>query len=480
MSQTTNNQSELKGQSVFEYPLDRLATTTETGRRVYLYPAFVKGKFRQYRNVVYDALILFFLILPWIKINGTPLLLLNILKRQFSIFGLTFWADDAPMLIFVLGGSVLIIAFITALLGRAWCGWACPQTVFIDRIYRRIEGWIEGSPNQRRKLDKQRWNGIKIFKRSLKYSLYLIVSLIIANSFLAYFVSMDTVRVMVTQSPLEHPSAFFIVAIATAITLFDFGWFREQFCIIACPYGRLQSVMLDDQSLIIGYDAKRGEPRHSSPQSTQPDKGDCINCYRCVQVCPTGIDIRRGLQMECIMCSACVDACNAVMVKTKKPQNLISYTTEAKLQGSKSRTVKPRLAIYGLLILVFASGLIWTLMHRSPLRVFVNRGRSGYEIVQNHTIINHFKLHLYNYQFHKATVQIQANDKSHPIKLIIPQADLTIEPGKTKIIDLFIEIPESEFQQGKAIESISISAKFNNTPVLFTHIEPLPLVGPDQ
>ena len=383
------------------------------------------------------------------------------------------------MLIFVLGGIVLGIAFITAVFGRLWCGWACPQTVFIDRVYRRIEGWIEGSAAQRRRMDEAPLSFQKAIKKGMKYLSFFAVSLIIANSFLAYFVGIDTVLKMVTHSPFEHPSAFFIVALATAITLFDFGWFREQFCIIACPYGRLQSVMIDDKSLIVGYDAKRGEPRKKDRHDTT-STGDCINCYRCVQVCPTGIDIRRGLQMECIMCTACVDACNEVMSKSNKPLNLIAYTTEVKLAGKKMHWFKPRIAVYGALIILFTIGLIITLATRKPIRVFSIRGRSAYEVIQNDKVVNHFKLHIYNHQFFDGTVSITLPKNASKFKLIIPSSKLSLEPGKTKTIDIFVEAPISSFKNGTYRQPIIINTTFSHTPKPFITTETLSLVGPFQ
>lgn len=463
---------------VFDLPEDRLATTTETGKRVYLYPADVRGKFRKLRNFVYDALIILFLALPWIKVNGSPLLLLDIVHRQFSIFGLHFWADEAPMLVFVFGGIFLGIAFITAVFGRLWCGWACPQTVFIDRVYRRIEGWIEGSAAERRRLDSAPLSLEKIIKKLLKYLSFLAVSLIIANSFLAYFVGIDAVQTMITQSPFEHPSAFILVVIATLITLFDFGWFREQFCVIACPYGRLQSVMIDGKSLIVAYNEKRGEPRKKDRHDDQAT-GDCINCYRCVQVCPTGIDIRRGLQMECIMCTGCIDACDEVMTKLNKPTGLISYTTEEVLQGKKRHWFKPRLLVYTVLIALFISGLTYTISTRKPLRVYATRGRSAYQVTQQHTVINHFKLHVYNYQFVSGHLSVRLKENNPNIKFIMPSPDLNLPSGKTKTFDIFVEVPYTYFEKGKAQLPIIVTSDFEQKKNTYSIENSLSLVGPE-
>lgn len=326
--------------SEFDLHPDRLGTTDETGRRIFPQPADVRGKYRTRRNWVEAALILFFLVLPWIRIGGRQALLLDIANRHFEIFGLTLRAHDAPLLVFVLAIFFFGLFFATAMWGRVWCGWACPQTVFIDGVYRRIERWIEGGALERRRLDRAPWSLNKAWKRTLKWSAFTAVSLVVAHSFLAYFVGVEELAVMIRHSPFEHPSTFVFMAVMTLVLLFDFGWFREQFCVIACPYGRFQSVLMDSRSTIVAYDVDRGEPR-ATPQAKQLAKthggqlGDCVNCYRCVQVCPVGIDIRRGVQMECIACTACIDACDDVMTKIKKPVGLIRYDSLAGLQAAK-------------------------------------------------------------------------------------------------------------------------------------------------
>jgi cytochrome c oxidase accessory protein FixG len=261
--------------------LDRLTTSDAEGRRLYVYPADSKGRFRTARSAVQVILLLVFLVLPWIRIGGHQAILLDIARRRFAIFGLSFWAHDAPMLFFVFGGAALTLAFVTAVWGRVWCGWACPQTVFIDGVFRRIERWIEGDHVVRRALDAQPWDTDKFFKKAVKWSLFSAVSLLLTHSFLAYFVGTDALEVMIRRPPAEHPASFAFMAAATAVILFDFGWFREQFCTVVCPYGRFQSILMDDRSLAVAYNVSRD--------------ADCVKCFRCVRVCPTGIDIRHGL-----------------------------------------------------------------------------------------------------------------------------------------------------------------------------------------
>jgi len=303
---------------------ERLSTTDNKGNRIFLYPAEVKGFFRKHRNIVQVALILFFLVLPWLKWNGVQLFLFDIPNRTFHLFGILFKAHDAPLIFLVLAIVTIGLAFITALFGRVWCGWACPQTVFIDGVFRRIETWVQGDYLKRRKLTKDPWTSEKISKISFTWFLYFIVSAIIAHSFVAYFVGSDRLIAMILGTPQENWTAFTIVMGMTLVLLFDFGWFREQFCIIACPYGRIQAVLMDKKSMSVIYDYNRGEPR-KDPAVSKDKQGDCVNCRRCVEVCPTGIDIRRGIQMECIGCTSCIDGCDVIMTEVKKPLGLIGY-----------------------------------------------------------------------------------------------------------------------------------------------------------
>lgn len=334
----------------------RLGTTDERGARVMPLAEYVKGKWASRRSIIFTSLIAFYLILPWIYVDGKQIVLLNIPKREFYLFGTMFHAHDSVFLIFVLLGFLLGIALVTSVLGRVWCGWACPQTVFIDHIYRRIERVVEGNARARKALNQGELSFQKVWKKSLKWALYLIVSLHIVHSFLGYFVGTRALVEISFQSPSNNWFLFLTMLILTGITLFDFGWFREQFCVIACPYGRFQSVLMDESSLVVAYDDRRGEPRRSK-EVPRSNEGDCINCFKCVKVCPTGIDIRRGTQMECIACTACIDACDEIMGKVGKPKGLIRYTSEKELQGEKRR-VAPRTFIYGALLAAVIIGAV--------------------------------------------------------------------------------------------------------------------------
>ncbi len=471
------NEKPVKKPSIFELPEDRLATTSETGKRIYLYPADVFGKLKQYRDKVYLFLTLIFLALPWIKINGFPAIMINIPKRQFAFFGLAFWADDAPVLVLIFLSWVFLVAVVTANWGRVWCGWACPQTVFVEGFFRRIEKWVEGTAKDRRKLDEGPLSFTKIWKKSLKYTLFLLCCLIITHSLLAYFLGPDMVWKMMHRSPLDHPVAAIGVAILTGILLFDFGWFREQFCTIACPYGRLQSVLLDQHSLFVAYDAKRGEPRQPDPKST-PNGGDCINCYRCVQVCPTGIDIRRGLQLECVMCTACIDACNQVMKTIGKPEGLIRFDSERGLAGLKRRILRPRTFIYGSMLLFLIITLAIILLNREPIKFTLVRDSLPYQQIGSFNgkemITNHIKLHIYSHKFEEGKLRISAQNSQ--LNLTLPVSPLTIAPGKNSRGDLFITFPKSLLKNGKKTESATITVQFPDST--WTKKIDLELIGP--
>lgn len=432
---------------------ERLSSIDEHGDRTYIIPAEVRGFYHRHRQWTQFVLLAIFLGLPWTTINGEQSILLNIPARKFAIFGITFWAHDAPLIFFVLATVTLGLAFVTSIWGRVWCGWACPQTVFIDAVYRRIEQWVQGNYIARRKLKQADISFEKIWKMSLTWILFAVVSSLIAHSFAAYFVGSDALIKMIQESPSQHWDTFLVVSFITALVLFDFGWFREQFCIIMCPYGRFQSVLLDQKSLAIVYDEKRGEPRKGQVPAGKT-QGDCVSCNRCVQVCPTGIDIRKGLQMECIACTACADACDEIMTKVHKPKGLIGYKT---LDRSPVSLKKPRSIIYMTLILLSVAGLAFNIVTREKAQVFVLRAKEApYTLMKNEAgesvIMNHFRLQIQNQNFKKSIYLLKPPTEwaSQGIEMTVGQNPLDLEPGKMTEWHFFVRFkPELVETTGK-------------------------------
>ena len=368
--------------------LESVTTIRDDGSRRFLFPADVRGIFTLGRRVSGLFMIAFYLSLPWIKIGGYPAVFLDIANRRFHLFGFTLAAQDAWLLFFLITGLGFLLFFLTALVGRVWCGWACPQTVFLDHVYRPIERWIDGDAVQRRALDAAPWTAGKALRRFVKHSIYFLVSAVITHLFLAYYVSVPEVWAMMRSAPGENWSAFAFIAVATGVLYFNYAWFREQLCIIICPYGRLQSALQDDNSLIIGYDSKRGEPRmtvaEARARASVPLKagagtavaepaGDCIECSRCVSVCPTGIDIRNGTQIECIGCAACIDACDEVMTKIHRPKGLVRYDSQNGFSGRKTRWFRPRIAVYTVLLLAGMGVASWAFSTLRPASFSVIR-----------------------------------------------------------------------------------------------------------
>lgn len=291
-----------------------VTTINRDGSRFFLHPADVKGWFTRFRRLFAVILIAVYVLLPWIPINGHPAVFFDVENGRYHVFGLTFLTQDLWLLFFLLSGFGFALIYITSLFDRLWCGWACPYTVFLEHVFRRIERFIDGDAVARKKLDAEPMSASKFFKRVIKHGLYLLCAALIAHLFLSYFVSLPRLYEFMQERPSEHLRSFAVVAALTGALYFCFAWFREQFCIILCPYGRIQSALTDDDTIVIGYDEKRGEPRGKGKEGV----GDCIDCRRCVQVCPTGIDIRNGLQLECIGCAACIDACDDIMEKVDK------------------------------------------------------------------------------------------------------------------------------------------------------------------
>ena len=300
-----------------------LSTLNPDGSRRLIRPKLSKGRFYRRRLVVAWALVGAFVLIPILKMGGKPLLLLDIPRREFTFFGTTFLPTDTFLLMLLLFGIFVGIFLLTALLGRVWCGWACPQTVYMEYFYRPLERWIEGGRARQLALDAAGPDA----RRVLKQVVFFAVSALLANTFLAYFVGWDQLISWMTSSPADHPAAFAVMLGTTLLMFLDFAWFREQTCIVACPYGRFQSVLLDRRSLIVGYDAGRGEPRAPWRRGEERTAGDCLDCRLCVSTCPTGIDIRDGLQMECIACTQCIDACDEVMDRVGLSRGLVRYTS---------------------------------------------------------------------------------------------------------------------------------------------------------
>lgn len=417
---------------------NRLSMLGTDGARVRIIPAEVTGYWKKRREVVYGFLIVLFLILPWTKINGVQTILLDIPNRKFTLFGITFWAHDAPMIFLILALFVFGLTLVTSVWGRVWCGWACPQTVFIDFIYRRIERWVEGNYIDRRRRDKAELSFDKIWRLVIKWALFFLVSSAIAHSFTAYFVGSESLVKWVYSGDITaHQTTFWIVLFITAILLLDFGWFREQFCIIMCPYGRFQSVLMDQRSQAVLYDEKRGEPRKGALPLETP-RGDCVSCNRCVQVCPTGIDIRKGLQMECIACTACIDACDDIMKKVHKPEGLIKYAT---VSGKKNQIYKGRQLIYSLVIVALLTALLYLVSIRNAVDVAILRAQeTPYQIIETKDgkrILNHFKLHSKNQNIHDLQQQIiLPSDLNLEIKTQINP--FTIKAGESTTTHFFI------------------------------------------
>ncbi|MDX2086489.1 MAG: cytochrome c oxidase accessory protein CcoG [Kofleriaceae bacterium] len=341
-----------------------LSTLNADGSRHYMRPRLAHGRFLTRRRIVGYALIALFVLLPRIRIDGRPGLLIDLGARELSAFGAVFRPTDGFMLA-LLGIAIAVTVFlVTALWGRVWCGWGCPQTVYLELVFRPIERWLEGPRGQKATLPR----------RVLKWTLFAALAFALANVFLAYFVGTDRLEAWVFGSPLAHPVGFGIVVGVSALMLFDFGWFREQMCIVTCPYGRLQSVLLDRQSSIVGYDATRGEPRGKAHKSLPVVRqGDCVDCGACTQVCPTGIDIRNGLQMECIGCTQCIDACDAVMDKLNRPRGLIRYTSQDELAGKPAKLWRARTIAYPAILAIALTGLVLGISGRATTEVTVDR-----------------------------------------------------------------------------------------------------------
>ena len=358
---------------------DTIGTINEEGKRAWIFPKKPSGRYYKYRKWVSYGLLIFLFASPFIKINGNQFLMFNVLERRFNIFGFPFWPQDFHLFVISMIIGVIFIAFFTVAFGRIFCGWMCPQTIFMEMVFRRIEYWIDGDRGAQMRLAKQSWNADKIRKRLLKWFAFFVMSFLIANVFLAYLIGSDKLMQYITDGPLTHINTLVSLLIFTAVFYFVFAWFREQVCIIACPYGRMQGVLLDNKSIVVAYDHKRGEAENGRKKFRKNEDrkalgyGDCIDCFQCVNVCPTGIDIRNGTQLECVNCTACIDECDTIMEKIDLPKGLIRYASEDNIEKKAKFTFNPRLKGYSAVLVILIGVLIGMLFLRNDLEANILR-----------------------------------------------------------------------------------------------------------
>ena len=434
---TTPVNPTVEGQSV-------LSTLNEDGTRRWLRPRQSKGRFLTARRIVAWALIAIFTVTPFIKIAGKPLFLFDIPARRFTFFGYTFLPTDTVLFALFMVGLFVTVFLVTALFGRVWCGWACPQTVYMEFVYRPIERLFDGASGRSNKGPLGKLPPAK----PLRFAVYLVVSWFLANTFLAWFVGVDRLGEWITSSPFEHPTGFVIMAIVTGLMMFDFGYFREQVCIVACPYGRMQSVMLDRDSMIVTYDKNRGEPRGKKRKSG-PDAalGDCVDCHMCVSTCPTGIDIRNGLQMECIGCAQCIDACDSVMTKLGRDTGLIRYSSQSVIDKQSRRFLRPRIVLYPLILVALSSVFVFLLVNKSTTDVILLRGIGRpYMELENKMISNPVRVKIVNRTDVGAEYTI--GSLTEGVTVHSERTTLAVGGGATETVPAEVVAPLSMFSRG--------------------------------
>jgi cytochrome c oxidase accessory protein FixG len=461
---------------------DHLATVNEEGKRNWIYPKKPSGRYYKARNAVALLLLAFFFTGPFITINGNPLLLINILERKFVIFGVAFWPQDLHLLVFGMLSFILFIVVFTAIFGRLFCGWACPQTIFMEMVFRRIEYWIEGDAADQIRLNKKPWNFEKIWKKTTKHSVFFAMAFVISNLFLAYIIGKDQLFDIITDPPSEHLAGLSAMIVFSGVFYGVFAFMREQVCHFVCPYGRMQSVMLDNNSVNVMYDYKRGETRASVKDryklenrkatledlgfSADQSFGDCIDCFQCVRVCPMGIDIRNGTQLECVHCTACIDACDDVMDKINKPRGLIRYSSENAIREEKQKILTPRVAGYSSILVVLLITFITMLTLRTETETSILREPGTlYQELPDNMYSNIYNLRVLNKTFDEIDYELRLE---HPAGEIIslgavenvpPQNSaegrLLVKLSQEQLTESQTELTFGVYSNGERIETVT-------------------------
>jgi cytochrome c oxidase accessory protein FixG len=447
--------------NVYEFEEDfrnSIATVDEKGKRVWVYPKKPSGKFHQWRMVVTVFLLSLLFAGPWLRIGGQPLLLLNIFERKFVVFGQAFWPQDFVLLAITLITFFVFIILFTVVFGRVWCGWMCPQTLFMEMVFRKIEYWIEGDAPAQRRLTAQPWNALKIYKKTLKHTLFILISILIAHTAMAYLIGTDETIKIVSHSPSNNLAGFSGIVGFTAIFYLVFAKFREQACIAVCPYGRLQSVLLSKESIVVAYDWLRGEPRgHLKKQTAAQKPGDCVDCKLCVHVCPTGIDIRNGTQLECVNCTACIDACDDVMLKTGRPKGLIRFASYDSIKNGVQKVITPRVIGYSVLLIGLLGILSFTLATRADVESTILKvSGTLYQRTPDGFITNLYNVEFLNKTFDPIELEARVESPSSAVLQRADGSDIKV-PAEGMIKGVFfIKIQESELTSARTVVKIGI------------------------
>jgi cytochrome c oxidase accessory protein FixG len=434
---------------------DSVGTIDQKGKRKYIFPKKPKGWFTDRRTFASIVYLIVFFTLPWIKMNGEPFIMINVLKRKFIIFGQIFGPQDFFIFALAMITFVVFIILFTSIFGRIFCGWACPQTIFMEMVFRKIEYWIDGDSNKQQQLKAMPWNAFKIRKRAIKIIVFYLISFIIANYFMAYLISMDEVLRYVHEGIGVHASTFIALLIFTSVFFFVYYWFREQVCIVVCPYGRLQGVLLDKNSIVVAYDYVRGEPRGKvSEQKT----GDCIDCKACVRVCPTGIDIRNGTQLECINCTACIDACDEIMEAVDRPKQLIRYASENNIAKKETLKITTRIKGYSFLLLAIASALFIMLATRDAVDITILRTQGMiYQSLPNGYIGNLYSARMFNKTHKDIEVNLSIPEEEGSIEVIGKKPLITKE--SYTIITFLVKKKTNHIKKRKSDIEIEVRAE---------------------
>lgn len=440
---------------------DSIATVDSQGKRLWVYPKKPSGKLHQWRIVATVALLSIFFAGPFIKIGGQPLLLLNILQRKFVILGQAFWPQDFVLLAITLITFFVFIILFTVVFGRIWCGWLCPQTLFMEMVFRKVEYLIEGDAAAQRRLNKETWNLNKLGKKTLKHTVFVLISVLIGHTVLAYIVGVENTLAIVQQSPMKNLKGFITMTAFAGTFYFVFAKFREQACIAVCPYGRLQGVLLSKESIVVAYDWLRGEPRGhlKKKASVELNQGDCIDCNLCVQVCPTGIDIRNGTQMECVNCTACIDACDEVMIKIGKPKGLIRFASINSITNRVSKIITPRVIGYSLVLVGLLGVLGFAVITRSNVETTILKVPGTLYQREPGLITNLYNFEFVNKTFEELKLDVKVEEPTVAnVQKVDGRPIIVPAEGMTKGV-YFIKIPEDKLTSARTVVTLGIYAE---------------------